>query len=314
MSDLSDLKIGFFGTPEFSVNFLDFLLEKKAEISFVVSQPAAYSGRGKKLKVSPTHEWAQKNKKKILTPDDITKKEFRETIKSKKVDFIIVVAYGKLIDDYIINAPKFLTINVHASLLPKWRGAAPIQRSILNGDKETGVCIMKVEKKLDAGPVIKQTKIKIENTDDAGSIYKKIILKGKNLLIEAIKDIKCGDFNYIFQDEENATYAQKIEKRESKIDWEESAESIILKVRAFNPYPGAWTFLQKKRLKILKAKVYDGFSQKLSASPNGTFDDQLIVKCKKSFLQVIELKLQGKKKMAAKEFLNGYKNKEFLFE
>lgn len=296
MSDLSNLKIGFFGTPEFSVNFLDFLHENKAEISFVVSQPAAHSGRGKKLKVSPTHQWAEKNKKEILTPHDITEKEFREIIRLKKVDFIVVVAYGKLIDDYIINSPKFLTINVHASLLPKWRGAAPIQRSILNGDRETGVCIMKVEKKLDAGPIIKQTKIKIKNTDDAGSIYKKIILKGKNLLIEAIKDIKCGDFNYIFQDEKKASYAQKIEKRESKINWDESAESIFLRVRALNPYPGAWTFLKNKRLKILKAQVFEGFSENRSASLNGSFDDQLVVKCKKGFLRVIELKPQGKKK------------------
>ena len=183
MQDLSGLKVGFFGTPEFSLKFLETLYKNNAEIVFIVSQPASISGRGKKLNRSPVEKWGLQKNIKTLTPKNLNDLEFRKKIKEKNVDFNIVVAYGNLVDDYIINLPKYLTVNVHASLLPKWRGAAPIQRSILNGDKETGISIMKVVKKLDAGPVIQKERIKISLMDNASSIYNKMILVGNTLLV-----------------------------------------------------------------------------------------------------------------------------------
>ena len=158
MNSLKELKVAFFGTPEFSLEFLKYLKLNKISISFIVTQPASQSGRGKKINKSPVEDWGIKNKIETFSPLKINDESFRNKIKDIKVDFIVVVAYGNLIDDFLINFPKFLTINIHASLLPKWRGAAPIQRSILNGDEETGVCIMKVVKKLDAGPIIQKKK------------------------------------------------------------------------------------------------------------------------------------------------------------
>ena len=241
---------------------------------------------------------------------------FQEDIKKKKVDFIVVVAYGNLIDDFIINSPKFLTINVHSSLLPKWRGAAPIQRSILNDDKETGICVMKVEEKLDAGPIIKLEKIKINFDDNAGSIYKKMILVGRPLLVKAIKDIINDDHKMIIQKENLSTYAKKIKKSESRIKWEHNAEKINLMVRAFNPFPGAWTKIRggDKRIKILKSEVV---KKKVASQKNlviGGVSDNLEVKCGNGSLKILELQLEGKKALKNKEFLNGYKIKNLIFE
>ena len=166
MDKLSNIKIGFFGTPDFSLQFLKYLFNENFLIKFVVSQPASKSGRGKKIKLSPVEKWSLENKIPIFTPKNLNDQKFLEMIGNISVDFIVVVAYGNLVNEEIINHPKYLTINLHASLLPKWRGAAPVQRSILQGDKETGVTIMKVEK-LDAGPIINQTKFKILDEDVA---------------------------------------------------------------------------------------------------------------------------------------------------
>ena len=316
MNDLTGVKVGFFGTPDFALKFLIYLHENNAEISFIVTQPASVSGRGKKINLSPVEKWGLEKKLKVYSPTKVNEPNFRKDIKKKKVDFIIVVAYGNLIDNFIINSPKFLTINVHASLLPKWRGAAPIQRSILNDDKETGICVMKVEEKLDAGPIIKLEKIKINFDDNAGSIYKKMILIGRPLLVKAMKDIINDDHKMIIQKENLSTYAKKIKKSESRIKWEDNAEKINLMVRAFNPFPGAWTRISgdNKRIKILKSEVV---KKKIISHRNlvvGDVSDNLEVKCGKGFLKIIELQLEGKKVLNGEEFLNGYKIKNLMLK
>ena len=158
MNDLSGLNLGFFGTPDFSLEFLKYLYKENAKILYVVSQPPSISGRGKKIKFSPVHDWALKKNINVYTPKSINDQQIMKEIQSQKTDINVVVAYGKIINEIILNAPNFFSINVHASLLPRWRGAAPIQRAILAGDLITGVSIMKVEKKLDAGPVIEKKK------------------------------------------------------------------------------------------------------------------------------------------------------------
>ena len=220
MNDLTGVKVGFFGTPDFALKFLIIYTKIMLKYHFIVTQPASVSGRGKKNQFFTCRKMGKRKKIKVYSPTKVNELNFRKDIKKKKVDFIVVVAYGNLIDDFIINSPKFLTINVHASLLPKWRGAAPIQRSILNDDKETGICVMKVEEKLDAGPIIKLEKIKINFDDNAGSIYKKMILVGRPLLVKAIKDIINDDHKMIIQKENLSTYAKKIKKSESRIKWE----------------------------------------------------------------------------------------------
>ena len=316
MNDLKGVKIGFFGTPDFALKFLNYLYENNAEISFIVTQPASISGRGNKINPSPVQKWGLEKNLKVYSPIKVNDPNFRKNIKEQNVDFIIIVAYGNLIDDFIINFPKFLTINVHASLLPKWRGAAPIQRSILNDDKETGICIMKVEEKLDAGPIIKLKKIKIKFNDNAGSLYQKMILVGLPLLVEAIKEIMKKNYKMTFQKENLSTYAKKIKKSETRIKWEENAKEINLKIRAFNPFPGAWTKIRggDKRIKILKSEVV---KKKIVTQKNlviGGVSDNLEVKCGNGSLKILELQLEGKKALKNKEFLNGYKIKNLIFE
>ena len=316
MIKLSDIKVGFFGTPDFSLQFLKYLFNKKFLIKFVVSQPASKSGRGKKIKLSPVEKWSLENKIPSFTPKKLDDKKFLEKISQISVDFIVVVAYGNLVNEQIINHPKFLTINLHASLLPKWRGAAPIQRSILQGDKETGVTIMKVEKKLDAGPIINQTKFKILDEDVGGEIYNKMVRFGQPLLLEAINAILRNNHNFIIQSDEDASYAKKIEKKETKILWSQSATSINRKIRAFSPVPGAWTRIKSfdKRIKILKSKVILDNNICECSNHLGSVKGDFIVKCGKGSIKVIELQPEGKSKMSANDFLNGVKNKELIFD
>ncbi len=317
MSNLKGLKIGFFGTPDFALEFLKYLYYQEVTISFVVSQPASLSGRGKKLKNSPVQEWAKKKHMETFTPLNLKDQKFKNKIKDKKADFIIVAAYGRLIDEFIIDFPKFHTLNVHGSLLPKWRGAAPIQRSILNGDKETGVSIMKVVKKLDAGPVVLKKKILITTHDNSESIYKKILLTGKPLLKECLIKIISNDYSLVTQDESLATYAKKIEKKEARINWNDSAQIVHQKIRAFNPSPGAFSLVKnsKKRIKILKADIIKkSFIKDYKNLDIGHCSEELIVRCGDGFIKVLEIQPEGKAKLKSSEFLNGYNFKNLIFE
>jgi methionyl-tRNA formyltransferase len=293
MRDNQKIKIGFFGTPEFSLTFLKHIFEEKFNISFVVSQPPAKSGRGKKKHKSAVQNWAEKKGIKTFTPETTNERVFKKEILSQKVDFIVVVAYGNMIPEDIICLPKFYSINIHASLLPRWRGAAPVHRAIMSGDTETGVSIMKVEKKLDSGPVFSKCCIKIGENDSTELIFKQIITKGKPLLIETINKIIEG----------------KYELDESKIDWNKSASEILLKIRAFYPIPGAWTYLENgKRVKILEAKIFVESKENIYEDEGLVpKENDLIVKCGRGRLVIIQLQVEGKLPVKAKEFVNGYK-------
>ena len=309
MRDNQKIKIGFFGTPEFSLTFLKHIFEEKFNISFVVSQPPAKSGRGKKKHKSAVQNWAEKKGIKTFAPETTNERFFKKEILSQKVDFIVVVAYGKMIPEDIICLPNFYSINIHASLLPRWRGAAPVHRAIMSGDTETGVSIMKVEKKLDSGPVFSKCCIKIGENDSTELIFKQIITKGKPLLIETINKIIEGKYELEEQDEKKVTYAQKIKKNESKIDWNKSASEILLKIRAFYPVPGAWTYLENgKRVKILEAKIFVESKENIYEDEGPVpKENDLIVKCGRGRLVIIQLQVEGKLPVKAKEFVNGYK-------
>ena len=314
MRDNQKIKIGFFGTPEFSLTFLKYLFEKRFNINFVVSQPPAKSGRGKKKNKSAVQQWAEKKGIKTFTPETTSDCIFKKEILSTKVDFIIVVAYGNIIPEDIIYLPKYYAINIHASLLPRWRGAAPVHRAILSGDSETGVSIMKVEKKLDSGPVFTKSRIKIGENDSTEIIFKQIISKGKPLLLQTLNDVVDGKYKLEEQDQKKVTYANKIEKNESKIDWNESASDILLKIRAFYPTPGAWTYLDNgKRVRILIARVFPKSEDFSNKDKNlGLVEDDLIIKCGEGHLAITLLQVEGKVPVKAKEFVNGYKTSYFL--
>ncbi|MAI76476.1 MAG: methionyl-tRNA formyltransferase [Pelagibacteraceae bacterium TMED65] len=315
MKNLHDVKVGFYGTPEFSLKFLEDLYKNGVQISFVVSQPPRKSGRGKKEKLSPVHQWAKNNKIKVYTPSNSNDQKFLEEVSKHDVDINVVVAYGNILTRTLINLPKKLSINVHASLLPRWRGAAPVQRAILSDDKITGVCIMKVDEKLDAGPIIMKKSFEITSNDNLEAIYNKMLLHGKKLLKNTIIDILNENISYTFQCEDKATYAKKLNKEEFKIIWSDEANLINLKIRAFSPYPGAWTTFKNSisRVKILKASLIQEDEIIKKHYQVGDITEDFQVKCGKDFLKIEILQKEGKKPMNVKEFLNGNKIQLFSF-
>ena len=317
MKILDGLKVGFFGTSEFSLEFLKRILIKNIEVLYVVTKPPARSGRGKKKKLSPVHNWALENNLTVFTPESILEKSFFDQISKFETSANIVIAYGQIIDQRIIDIPKKFTINVHASFLPRWRGAAPIHRAILSGDKYTGVSIMKVTRGLDKGPILLQEKILISNNDSYGSLSKKIMEVGFKLLVSCLERIVSGTYSLKEQFEDDATYADKICKKETKINWKEEPNLILRKIRAFNPFPGAWTEFENsnERLKIFQAdyvKECRNFKDKNVSV--GTISDALTVKCTKGFIKINELQKQGKKRVSSREFLNGYRISDKLLK
>ena len=315
MKKLHEISIGFFGTPNFSLCFLRDLFEHGVKIQFVVSQPPKHSGRGKKLKPSAVHEWAEQKNLKVFTPNEASDKIFMEKISKNKIDLNIIVSYGKILNEKLLTLPNFFSINVHASLLPRWRGAAPIHRAILSNDKKTGVCIMKVNEKLDAGPIISEQEIGIDESDNFKSIYDQIIHKGKILLKEAIVKIVNNDIKLKYQDEKYVSYASKIDKSELKIQWNNDANDINAKIRAFSPKPGAWTKFKnsESRIKILEARVIKDLDIENKKLNIGQITKDFRVRCAKDFLEVKILQKEGKKPIPAKDFLNGNKIQDFSF-
>ena len=225
-----------------------------------------------------------------------------------KPDIVIVVAYGKIIPAKFLNIENVKFINIHASLLPKWRGAAPIQRSIMNSEKETGISIMKITPKLDAGPYMLQEKIPIEKEDDYESLSNKLSNLGSKLIIKSLDFIEKGDFKFTEQDNLIATYAKKIDKTESKIEWSKSADNILAKVKGLSPFPGAWFLHKNNRLKIIKAE---------KISKNGKIgeilSDDFVIGCGSGAIKIIAIQKEGKKILKTSSFLSGYKIKKGEF-
>ena len=296
------LNIVFMGTPEFSVPTLDLLVKNKFNVVKVYTQPPKKSKRGQKINPSPIEEYCKKNKISFRNPEILNTQEELKIFKELSANLIIVVAYGKIIPKNFLNLIKFGFINIHASLLPKWRGAAPIQRAIMNGDKKIGVSIMKIQEKLDSGPILASKEFELDKNENHGEIEKKLSLEGANLLIESLKSIENGNSKLVDQDASKATYAKKIDKNETKINWNKDANKVLGHIHALSPNPGAWFEFDKERFKVLKAKA---------SSENGksgyVIDDNLTVGCKTGAIQILELQRQGKKKQTTKEFLLGKK-------
>ena len=308
MDDLRKVKIGFFGTPTFSLRILKALNSSFANIKYVVTQAPKPAGRGKSIKFSEVHQWSNLQGLEVFSPINTKDPDFIKSILAIDVDFLVVAAFGHLISEKILSHPKHMSINVHASLLPRWRGAAPIQRSILNGDKETGISIMRVDKKLDSGPVIIKEKTSIESNDSSGLLHDKLSEIGSKLIIQAIKEIYLGNHKLHLQDEDSVTYAKKIDKKETKIVWNNTADYNQRFIRAFNPWPGAWTNIRQRkklRVKILESEVVPDKNSSNHNEEPGFCSDQLVVKCKENSLKIITIQKEGKKIMTANEFLNG---------
>lgn len=294
------LKIIFMGTPKFAVPILKAINESDHKILGVYTQPAAKSGRGKKLNHSDIFHCAEQLNLNVRSPDTLETSEEIDRFKTLNPDLVVVVAYGKILPPELLNIDKILFINAHASLLPKWRGAAPIQRAIMNMDTETGISIMKIIPKLDAGPVMLQKKIKISQETSYQDLSKKMSEIGAKLILESIKLIENNKANFIEQKESEASYAKKIQKNESRVNWNESAKKIIAKINAFHPNPGCWFELSDARIKIIKAREI-----KKSGDAGTILDNKMTIACAKNAIQILELKKEGKKQMFIDEYLKG---------
>ena len=287
------------GTPEFSIPALKILKQSKHKIVCVYTQPPKKQSRGQKIKKTAVHVFSENEGIKVKTNKLSDEKEYEDFTKLNP-DLVVVIAYGQIIPDIYLKKPNLIFLNVHASLLPKWRGAAPIERAILNKDKETGISIMKIEKKLDTGPFIKQVKVNINEETTSGELIKKLSVIGAEALKDSIELILSGKAIFKKQNEKEASYAKKIDKIETRINWKDKAENIIAKINAFNPKPGAWFLLKNERVKILKAKE---ILQK--GDPGIILDNKLTVGCSINAIRILKLQKEGKRDMDAVEFLAG---------
>ena len=308
------MKIVFAGTTPFSAFHLDLLIKSKNEVAAVLTQPDRKSGRGKNLKPSPVKTFSEKEGLQVIQPKSLKNNtEVIEGLKAINPDLILVVAYGLILPPEIINLPKFGCINVHASLLPRWRGAAPIERSILEGDSKGGITYMKMDEGLDTGPIMKLLPCAFDEDEDSGTLEKKYQNLSKVELISFLGDLAEGGVKEVNQDSELATYAEKIEKQETEILWEqESAEYIERKIRALFPKYGAFTFFGDKRIKILnstKAKI----SHLLSPGEISAEGSALYVGCQNNqSLRLQSLQVEGKNPVSAEDFTKG--NAEKIFQ
>ncbi|MCB0319790.1 MAG: methionyl-tRNA formyltransferase [Bdellovibrionales bacterium] len=304
--------IVFFGTPDFSVFTLEALLRcDTVKIKAVVTQPDRPAGRGAKLQASPVKTCALNNDIPVLQPTHVRKelKIFSDELNQYgPFSLGIVVAFGQILPLKILELPTFGSVNIHASLLPRWRGAAPIQRAIMEGDTETGVCLMKMDEGLDTGPVYLEQRTPISESDTAGSLHDRLGTIGATLLCDHIQELSTGQLPSRPQPSEGVTYAKKIEKAEAKIDWARSAHELSCHIRGLSPFPGAFTLLDGKRLKVLHATVVSEYTEKLEGSPGSVYycdDDRLEIACGQGILSLKELQLEGKKKLPTRELLKG---------
>ena len=295
------LKIIFMGTPEFAVPTLKAIHKSGHKILEVYTQPAKKKDRGQKIKNSPIHDCAKYYNLKVRCPVSLEANDELDNFIKLKPDLVIVVAYGKILPNKLLDLAKIPFINVHASILPKWRGAAPIQRSIMNMDNETGVSIMKIIPKLDAGPILMQSKIKINRETTFTDLSTEMSKLGAKLIIDTLECIENNNVNFTDQKELDASYARKIEKSEAKISWNVEANKIVAKINALNPNPGCWFELQGGRVKIIKAKEIQN-----NGEPGKIINNRLTIACLKNSVQILELKKEGKQKMTAEEFLRGH--------
>lgn len=293
------LNIAFMGTPQFAVPTLKKILLTSHSVKAVYSQPPKKSNRGMKLEKSPIHVLAEENNLSVRTPNSL--EEDFDYFQQLNVDLVVVVAYGQIISKQFLQLPKYGFLNVHASLLPKWRGAAPIQRSVMAQDSATGISIMKIEEQLDSGPVLLVESMKLNLSTTSGEVENYLSNIGGDKILEAIQLIEEGKARFIPQEEDKATYAKKIKKEDEIIHWNKSAKEIIAQIHGLNPRPGACFTYKEEKIKIWKAE-YVAKNDK----PGLVLDNQLCISCGEGALKILEIQRPGKKIQQTKDFLLGF--------
>lgn len=307
---ISSPKIIFMGTPEFGAIILDELAQSPFKPQLVITSKDKPTGRKQKLASPPVKDTAQNHQIPVHQTQDLKDPQTQKVIQSLDPDLIVVAGFGQIIPPDILEIPQFGSLNVHPSLLPKYRGASPIRSTILNGDKTTGATIILMDEKIDHGPILSRKKMKIANSQISyKELKEKLALLGAKLLIDTIPKWIKGEINPQVQDHSKSSYAPKLKKEDGRINWEKSASEIERKIRAFNPWPSSFCKVDGKILKIWKAKVFEYTKEsplvtegKIFLAPN----DKIAVQCKKDFLIIERLQLEGGKKMTSKEFLRGH--------
>lgn len=300
------MKIVFMGTPEFSVGTLEAILRAGHQVTCVVTQPDKPKGRGKEMQMTPVKECALAHGIPVFQPTRIKAEEAIEELKKIEADIFVVAAFGQILSKAVLEMPKYGCINVHASLLPKYRGAAPIQWAIINGEKETGVTIMQMNEGLDTGDMLLKAQIPIEEEETGDSLQDKLALLGANLCVEALSAIEKGKVIPVLQNEKDTCYAKMLTKQLGHIDFADSAVKIERLIRGLNSWPSAYTLYNGKNLKIWKAKVVENVCQDGPGVITEVTKESLTVATGEKSLQITELQLEGKKRMPASEFLRGY--------
>ena len=298
------MRLAFMGTPDFAVPSLAELIASGHEIVAVYSQPPRPKGRGQKLTPSPVHAFAEAMGLPVFTPESMRAPEAIDVFKSLDLDAACVVAYGQILKPEVLKAPRLGCFNLHASLLPRWRGAAPINRAIMAGDAESGVMVMKMDVGLDTGDVAMAERLPITDSMTASDLHDALAPLGADLMVRAMGGLERGGLQLTRQSEDGVTYAAKIEKAEARIDWTQPAHAVLRHIHGLSPFPGAWCELggegEPVRLKILRCELAKG-----SGQPGDMLDDQLAIACGDGAVRILELQRAGKGPMKAADFLRG---------
>jgi methionyl-tRNA formyltransferase len=298
---MTRLRLAFMGTPDFAVPCFDALVAAGHEIAAVYTQPPRQAGRGRKPRPSPVQQAAERQSFEVRTPLSLKEAGEQVAFATLNLDAAVVVAYGLLLPRRVLAAPRLGCLNIHASLLPRWRGAAPIQRAIMAGDGETGVTIMQMDEGLDTGPILLREPIAIAAEETAGTLHDRLAALGARLIVTALDGLAAGKLTATPQPAEGAVYAAKLGRADEIIDWRKSADEIARQVRALAPAPGAWFPAKGERIKLLAAQPAGG-----TGEPGAILDDQLTIACGVGALRPLQLQRAGRAPMAAADFLRGF--------
>ncbi|HEU4963087.1 MAG TPA: methionyl-tRNA formyltransferase [Bacilli bacterium] len=301
------MRILFMGTPDFAVPCLNALVEHGYDIAAVVTQPDRKKGRKGELTPPPVKVAALQHNLTVLQPEKVRTEDALAEIEQLDFDLLITAAYGQLLPKRLLDLPRLGCVNVHASLLPRWRGGAPMHRAILEGDKETGVTIMRMVQALDAGDMISQVVVPIAEDDTVATLHDKLAAAGSQLLIETLPSIEAGTQTETAQDESLVTYSPTLKREDEKIDWQQDARRLYNQVRGLNSWPGAFTYFSHKVMKIWQARIQEETGAP-TAEPGtilSTTDDSIIVQCGQGRLALTEIQPAGKRRMAVSDYLRG---------
>ena len=298
------MKLVFCGTPQFAVATLEAVLAAGHEVALVVTQPDRAAGRGMQVQVGAVHQAAVRLGLETLQPDKIKKnEELRARLEELQPDAILVVAYGRIIPDWMLNLPRYGCINLHGSLLPKYRGAAPIQWAIAKGEHETGVTTMRLDAGLDTGPMLLAQVVPIAPEETAENLYESLAAVGANLMVQTLHGLEDGSVNAIEQDHSSATLAPILAREDGKMDFSRSPQELVNRWRGFQPWPGAWTTLRSKKLIAHRLCAASDIVEEGTVHITG---DRIFVGCGSGAIELLEVQMEGKKRMMAGEFLRGF--------